>query len=281
MQLSQLVRLPPNTPDGEVKFLANSIVISPRTADHHILQKVGGIGKIVRWKVVGIAAFENRVWAAKVEPIPANERIWTETSTPMVTLAHRRGARPMDASRIQNWQPVADADAIEFDTTVNEKVLLKIEEERRERNPTPGYQNGNRGPKRLHPRQDEGDDYISLGGEENQPPQGYGRPQNSGFQSRRINESRGGGSQGISVNHNRSRRHDGRGGQGQGHRGGGRGGDGGRGRGSFRGGGGGGGRGRGRGGGNQSSYRSLDDMGGGGYQGSGGGGFGGDGAYDY
>ncbi|KAF2144395.1 uncharacterized protein K452DRAFT_295851 [Aplosporella prunicola CBS 121167] len=121
----------PNVPEGEIRILANSILITPRPCPRSILDKVGGIGKVQRWKITGTAVFENKLWAARVQPIPANSRIYTENPTPTIVLALRRGARPADAARIQNWQPVADNNAIEFDTTVGEKVLLRLEEERR------------------------------------------------------------------------------------------------------------------------------------------------------
>lgn len=128
-KLRSLVKLPANCSDHELKYLANNILITPRPAPHSILSKVGGIGAKMTWKVTGIAVHEQRVWAARVAPVPANAKVYTENSTPCVVLATRRQAKPIEASRIQNWQPVPDHQAFEFETTVGEKVLLRIEQE--------------------------------------------------------------------------------------------------------------------------------------------------------
>ncbi|KAL1622221.1 hypothetical protein SLS56_008893 [Neofusicoccum ribis] len=140
----------PNRPDGELRVLANSILITPRPPPKSILDKVGGIGKIQRWRVTGTALFENRLWAARVSPVPANSRIYTENPTPTIVLALGRGAKPVDAGRIQNWQPVSDDKALEFDSTVGEKVLLRLEDERRGESEYESYFPGNR--KRARPR---------------------------------------------------------------------------------------------------------------------------------
>ncbi|KAM3422179.1 hypothetical protein BST61_g2548 [Cercospora zeina] len=128
-RLRSLVRPPPNCPEHELKYLANNILITPRPAPHSILNKVGGIGAKMTWKVTGFAIYEQRVWAVRVQPVPANAKVYTENATPCVVLATRRQAKPIEASRIQNWQPVSDHQAFEFETTVGEKVLLRIEQE--------------------------------------------------------------------------------------------------------------------------------------------------------
>ncbi|PPJ59276.1 hypothetical protein CBER1_04255 [Cercospora berteroae] len=128
-RLRSLVRPPQNCPEHELKHLANNILITPRPAPHSILNKVGGIGAKMRWRVTGLAVYEQRVWAARVQPVPANAKVYTENATPCVVLATRRQAKPIEASRIQNWQPVPDHQAFEFESTVGEKVLLRIEQE--------------------------------------------------------------------------------------------------------------------------------------------------------
>lgn len=109
--------------------MANSILITPRPAPRSILDRVGGMGKKVTWQVTGTAVFENKVWAARVEPTSPTERYYTENPSPIVVLALRKGARPIDAGRIQNWQPVSSDRALIFDTVVGDKISLRIENE--------------------------------------------------------------------------------------------------------------------------------------------------------
>ncbi|KAF2096700.1 hypothetical protein NA57DRAFT_25215, partial [Rhizodiscina lignyota] len=128
-QLQSLVPIAPNS-QNDTRHLANSILIStmnPVRAD--LLTRVGGIGHTVQWRVTGVATFENKLWAARVEPVNPNERVWTDPRTPLVVLALRKGARPADASRIHNWQPVSEDKQFVFEATVGEKVVLKIDEE--------------------------------------------------------------------------------------------------------------------------------------------------------
>ncbi|KAF2752172.1 hypothetical protein M011DRAFT_394178 [Sporormia fimetaria CBS 119925] len=244
-KLISLVRVPQNVPKGDIKYLANSILITPRPAPRTILERVGGLGAKCTWRVTGTALFENKLWAARVEPVPKNAKIYSENNTPTVVLATRKGARPADAVRIQNWHPVAEDMAFEFETTVAEKSALVIREERREGE---DWEPGQRG----------------AAGKRTRDENSQGRDTGANKENRSGYAGRGG--------HHRGR---GRGGGGyRGDRGGGYGNQ--RGRGS---GGGGGGygtrdggnynnrggsghapRGRGRGGG-QPAYRSLDDMG--------------------
>jgi hypothetical protein len=122
--------LPSGLVEGnDLKYMANCVVITPRPAPQSILDKVGGMGKMVRWQVTGTGNHDNQVWAARVKPIPETEKIYTENRTPCVVLALRKGARPVDAAKIQNWQPVPPARSLMFDTEVGEKVLLRVEEE--------------------------------------------------------------------------------------------------------------------------------------------------------
>ncbi|KAL2014383.1 hypothetical protein VTN00DRAFT_1908 [Thermoascus crustaceus] len=130
--ISQLLNplLPPGLADSnELKYMANNILITPRPAPKSILDKVGGIGKKLSWQVTGIAVFENKLWAARVAPVPETEKYYTENPVPVIVLALRKGARPIDAGRIQNWQPVPPEKAFVFDTVVGEKVVLRVEEE--------------------------------------------------------------------------------------------------------------------------------------------------------
>lgn len=114
---------------NDMKYMANSILITPRPATQAILRKVGGIGKKVSWQVTGLGVYDNKVWAAQVVPIPSNEHVHTENPTPLIVLACRRGSRPVDAGKIQNWQPVPAGMALKIDTVVAEKAVLRVEED--------------------------------------------------------------------------------------------------------------------------------------------------------
>jgi len=144
-KLVTLVQNPGNN-SNDIRYLANSILITPKPATRSILDRVGGLGKKVNWKVTGISCLENKLWAARVEPVSRSQRVYTENSVPTVVLAVRRGARPADVSRIVNWHPVPESQAFVFESTVGEKVILRVEEET-----GPGayrhYNNGRRNPR--------------------------------------------------------------------------------------------------------------------------------------
>ncbi|KAI4593926.1 hypothetical protein KJ359_008714 [Pestalotiopsis sp. 9143b] len=117
-----------NFPTGnEIKVHGNNIMICPRPCPHNILEKVGGMGAKMQWRVTGTGCYENSIWAAAVEPVPPNAKYHTDNPSPLVVLAIRKGARPMDAGRIQSWQPVSPDKSYVLDTAVGEKVLLRIE----------------------------------------------------------------------------------------------------------------------------------------------------------
>jgi hypothetical protein len=158
-KLKSLVSTPPNTDSSDLKLLANNILITPRPAPHSIMKKVGGIGAKQRWKVTGLANQESRVWAARVAPTNPGAQIYTENATPYVVLATRRQAKPIEASRIRSWQPVPEHQAFEFETTVGEKVLLRIDEELEgEDEYEASFPNGKNA--RKHPREE---DFPALG----------------------------------------------------------------------------------------------------------------------
>ncbi|KAK3704515.1 hypothetical protein LTR37_013798 [Vermiconidia calcicola] len=241
-RVKSLIKLPANCPEHEVKYLANNILITPRPAPRSILDKVGGIGAKMTWRVTGLACHENRVWAARVVPTMQGAKYYTENHTPCVVLATRRQAKPIEASRIHNWQPVPEHQAFEFETTVGEKVLLRVEEDYQgEDEYEASFPNARNA--RKHPREE---DFPPLGSEKPQqtrPQQRSGAWQNNrggnnnsiGFAAQRGNRGGGGPRGGQSGGGFRGRR-GGAGGGGQ--------------------------RGRGRGG-----YRSLDDNVGQGYGG--------------
>lgn len=153
---------------NEMKYMANSILISPRPASRSILDKVGGMGKKLRWTVTGTGVFENKIWAARVLPVSGSERYHTENRVPFVVLAMRKGARPVDASKIHNWHPVSNDKALIVESVVGEKAGLRVEEEGQGDSEA---QFMNRSSKRRH--QQEQDDYILYPGQSNpEGPQG-------------------------------------------------------------------------------------------------------------
>ena len=128
-RLVTLMNLPSGMPESDVKVLANSILISPHPAEGAILKGVGGIGHKQNWQITGMAVYESKIWAARVAPVPPNSKFYTENPVPIVVLAHLKGARPMDAGRIQNWQPVSADKQFVFQSVVGEKVQLRVEAE--------------------------------------------------------------------------------------------------------------------------------------------------------
>jgi hypothetical protein len=253
-RLLTLAQLPPNMPESEMKFHANNILITPRPCNNSILEKVGGMGSKVTWEVTGTAVFENRIWAAQVQPVPDTQKIYTDNPVPIVVLALRKGAKPIDAGeienfvpllveasqngaklmyagKIQNWQPVPKEKAIRFDSTVGEKVILRIEDEDPQETEYESLF-----PNKSHKRKHVQDDEASIrhsGNSDSFGGQGRGG-RGGGYQQNNY----GGGGRGGKNNYRGNGNQRGRGG----------------GRGN-----GGGGRGRGRGGGY--NYRSLDDVG--------------------
>ncbi|KAK0750460.1 hypothetical protein B0T18DRAFT_320829 [Schizothecium vesticola] len=128
-RLLSLVQIPQNIPEADLKYHANNIMICPRPCSGSILDKVGGMGSKMTWIVTGTACFENNIWAACLKPVPSTAKFHTEHASPLVVLALRKGARPVDAGKIQNWQPVPRDKAFVFEAVVGEKVLLRIEAE--------------------------------------------------------------------------------------------------------------------------------------------------------
>ncbi|KAI6714818.1 hypothetical protein PZA11_005106 [Diplocarpon coronariae] len=226
-KLLTLAQLPAQMRDTEMKFLANNVLITPRPCQQSILDKVGGMGSKTTWEVTGTAVFENKIWAARVRPIPETKKYYTENPVPMVVLALRKGARPIDAGKIQNWQPVPPEKQFVFESTVGEKVLLRIEPEAQETEYESLF------PNKTHKRKHAPDDDSANPSRRDAPhAPSTAAPTRGGYQP---NHSAGRGGRGS----NRGQR-------------GNRGGGGSRGNG---------GRSRGRGGGGYKNYQSLDDVG--------------------
>ena len=235
-KLLTLIKPHPNMLETDVKLLANNILITFGPAEPALLNRIGGVGHKQTWQVTGFASFDSKIWAARVSPVPPISVYHTENHVPFVLLAHHRTARPGDANRISNWQPVSADKQYVFQATVGEKVQLRVETEtegekeydslfdrrslKRRHSPPPGPQQNSR---------------SGNSNDEN-------RRHTGGNGQRGGNQSRGRGSGG------------GRGGGSNSSRGG-RGGGLGR---------GGGGTSRGRGSGQRGVYKSLDDVGSGG-----------------
>ncbi|KAG4416174.1 hypothetical protein IFR04_010693 [Cadophora malorum] len=228
-KLLTLAQLPPSMPDTEMKFLANNVLITPRPCQASILEKVGGMGSKTTWEVTGTAVYENKIWAACVRPVPETKKYYTENPVPIVVLALRKGARPIDAGKIQNWQPVPPEKQYVFESIVGEKVLLRIEEEDQGENEYESLF-----PTKTHKRKHAPDDDTVNRRESGQ----FGNGNSTPSSNRGYHQNHSGGVRGGRGNNNF------RGNGQRGGRGGGRGN---------------GGRGRGRGGG--FNYRSLDDVG--------------------
>ncbi|KAK2759839.1 hypothetical protein FQN54_002573 [Arachnomyces sp. PD_36] len=267
----------------DFKLMANNILITPRPASKSILNKVGGLGNKMRWQVTGLASHGNKLWAARVAPVPEGSTFHSENPVPTVLLGLRKGARPIDVNLIQNWQPVPPEKALIFDSAVGEKVLLRIDEEDANEGQWESLFANKNPNKRKHPYQQSREDGAYNRPRDNRDSGGYQGANNydhppHGRQQNYHNQQRHNGDGGRYHNtHNEDvpRRGGGPNYRGRGRGRGNRGGDRGR----------GGGRGRGRGGrdggnpGGPSGYRSLDDYGAGGFDGAsddrGGGGSGG------
>lgn len=81
------------------------------------------------WEVTGTGTLGGNIWAARVRPVPSTAVYHTENPVPLVVLARRRGARPVDASDITNWHPLPANQSFVFETTVGERTSLRIEPE--------------------------------------------------------------------------------------------------------------------------------------------------------
>lgn len=226
-KLTSLVKLPQGADKSDIRYLANSILITPKPCPKSILDKVGGIGAKLQWKVTGISCFENKLWAARVEPVPKTAKYYSENPTPTVVLAIRKNGRPADAARIVNWHPVPEDQAYTFESVVGEKQMLRVEEETANESEYESYF-----PNKSH-RQRSDEPNRRHNDHRQHPPRGRDDHRPTGYRGGNQNRGRG--------NH-RNVAHA-RGGN----------------RGGYRGDRGGHGRGRGRGGG-QSQYRSLDDV---------------------
>ncbi|KAI2627680.1 hypothetical protein GGR54DRAFT_590007 [Hypoxylon sp. NC1633] len=128
--ITVLTSLVPEVDD--LKYLANSVLITPRLCPKHILERIGGMNSRMKWQLADIGSYHNNLWAARLRPVPANAVYHTDNLSPSVVLGLRRGTRPSDVNKIQNWKPVPPEKSFIFETTVGEKCLLRLEREDQE-----------------------------------------------------------------------------------------------------------------------------------------------------
>lgn len=195
--ISQILN--PILPNGlaesnDLKYMANNVLITPRPAPKSILDKVGGLGRKFRWQVTGTGVFENKVWAARVAPVPPTETYYTDNPSPFVVLAVRKGVRPIDAGKIHNWQPVAPDQAMILDTVVGEKVVLRVEEE----NPNEGEWESqflNKNHKRRHQQERDEDILYPQSNPSGTDMPSHGRPYP--YYHRHVGDNRRGNDEGY------------------------------------------------------------------------------------
>ncbi|CAK7201869.1 hypothetical protein SEUCBS139899_004584 [Sporothrix eucalyptigena] len=128
-RLLELLQLPSHFNRRDVKYHANSIMIHPRTCPPHLMAKAGGLGSKMTWRVDSVGSVDNGVWAVKVRPMPPSAPYHTADGIPLVVLAVYRNTRPHEASRIRKWTPVTADNVFDFETTVGEKAILRVESE--------------------------------------------------------------------------------------------------------------------------------------------------------
>ena len=196
-QLFKVARAPDATSGKDIMYHGNNILICPRPCPASILEKVGGMGSKMTWQVTDTGCFNDKLWAVRVRPVPAEATYHTDNPVPLIVMALKKGARPVDAGKIDKWTPLDPSDSFTFETTVGERVLLRIEPDDPKEDQYESLFANKQGGKRKHP----GDDN-----------RGGGR----GGQSRGYHTARGGGGGGGGGR--------GRGNQNRGGRGGGRGG---------------------------------------------------------
>lgn len=126
-KLVQLAQIPPTVHQNELIIHGNNILICPRPCPASILEKVGGLGSRMDWQVSGIGTYNDNIWAARLQPIPADAKYHSDNPVPLVVLALKKGVKPIDASKITHWQAVSVDHSFVIKTTVGEKVILRIE----------------------------------------------------------------------------------------------------------------------------------------------------------
>jgi hypothetical protein len=116
--------------EPDVKYVANNVLITPKPANKTILDAVGPLGTKVEFEVMGVAHHNHRVWAALVKPVDESIKIYTDNPQLIIVLAHKRGAKPIEAQNIDasSWSP-PPRPGIRFTTTIGERLILRVEED--------------------------------------------------------------------------------------------------------------------------------------------------------
>ncbi|CCX11748.1 Similar to Uncharacterized protein C4.02c; acc. no. Q9USS8 [Pyronema omphalodes CBS 100304] len=116
--------------ESDVKYVANNVLITPKPANKTILDAVGPFGTKVEFEVMGVAHHNHRVWAALVKPVDESIKIYTDNPQLIIVLAHKRGAKPIEAQNIDasSWSPPPRR-GIRFTTTIGERLILRVEED--------------------------------------------------------------------------------------------------------------------------------------------------------
>ena len=126
-KLLDLVKVPPNLVESEIKYLANSIIFAFGSADSNTLARVGGIGAKQTWQVTGFSFFQSSIWAVRVVPVPPSSHTHTLQQPPSIVLATYKNTKPDLAKNIKTWQPIPVDKQYILQTSVAEKVQLRIE----------------------------------------------------------------------------------------------------------------------------------------------------------
>jgi HAD domain family 1 in Swiss Army Knife RNA repair proteins len=125
---------------GEWRKLRNPSIFIHFNSTPYVLDKVGGVGKQVGFKITHFAVSET-ILAIRVVPFKsyyqctdrhgqtvsrpdARTKFWTKNRIPVLVLATRNGGRPSDANNIQDWTPVSES--LEFIGEVAVKQELSI-----------------------------------------------------------------------------------------------------------------------------------------------------------
>lgn len=128
-KLLQLANIPLKLRDQDIKYHGNNILICPRPCPQSLLERVGGMGSKMLWEVIDVGSFEDKIWAARIRPVPSTAKFHSDNPIPLVVLAVRKGARPANAGKIHDWTPLPPDQTFVFETVVGEKVILRVERE--------------------------------------------------------------------------------------------------------------------------------------------------------
>ncbi|KAF2219423.1 hypothetical protein BDZ85DRAFT_252657 [Elsinoe ampelina] len=130
VRLLKLVPEPSADEKNDFRTLADNIMISFRPPRDDIIRRAGGWNSHRKWRVNGIGSHQGSIWAARLSPVDPNLTTYTESFTPLIVLLMKKSVKASEANRINNWVniPPNDERAIVFDSTVQDKVVIKVVE---------------------------------------------------------------------------------------------------------------------------------------------------------